>query len=101
MGDGVTCVAWSGNFKSECEMSAWFVKFLGGFLPFITKPFPEWLGKVLWCSGIALLVCITWNKFTKPTTLTEQKAEKIVNYTDSRKVMFGCMRIEAMNSWKH
>lgn len=28
------------------------LKLVGGWLPIGTKPFPEWLGKVLWAVGI-------------------------------------------------
>ena len=36
-------------------MWTWLLKLLGGFLPIGTKPFPEWLGKVIW--GIGMGVC--------------------------------------------
>jgi hypothetical protein len=36
-------------------MIPWLLKFLGGFLPIGTKPFPEWLGKVLWGLGMGVI----------------------------------------------
>lgn len=33
----------------------WFVRFIGGFIPFVTKPFPEWAGKVGWVLGMFLI----------------------------------------------
>lgn len=52
----------------------WFVKLLGGWFPFITKPFGEWLGKIIWVVGIVLLISLAtnvWDKFFPPTPDTQ------------------------------
>lgn len=81
-------------------MWPWLVKLVGGWLPIGTKPFGEYLGKILWAVGIILAVLIIWNKFTKPTTYIrpDQDAEQIVNtyHYESPKTTVGCtsLRVE-------
>lgn len=76
-------------------MISWLIKLIGGWLPIGTKPFPEWLGKVIWCVGIVTLCLIVYHQMTKPSTV--QKAETIVNHTENPKMMgFGCIRYEAL-----
>jgi len=54
-------------------MWAWVVKLIGGWLPTGTKPFGEWIGKIIWVVGIVLMVSLVtnvWEKFfpRKPDT---------------------------------
>ena len=46
-------------------MWAWLVKLIGGWLPTGTKPFGEWIGKIIWVVGIILLVSMATNVFEK------------------------------------
>ncbi len=46
-------------------MWVWLVKLIGGWLPTGTKPFGEWLGKILWVVGIILMVSLATNLFEK------------------------------------
>lgn len=46
-------------------MLAWLIKLIGGWLPIGIKPFPEWIGKIIWAVGIVLLVNLTTNVFEK------------------------------------
>jgi hypothetical protein len=48
----------------------WATKLLGGWLPIGTKPFPEWLGKVLWAIGICLAVNFVISRFFPEKTVT-------------------------------
>jgi hypothetical protein len=59
----------------------WFVKFLGGFLPFITKPFGEWLGKMLFSIIISSTVLLVAGKIfpAKPTTAIDRVETQIIN----------------------
>lgn len=44
----------------------WFLKLISGFFPVDGKR----IGKLIWVIAICLLVLITYNKFTKPTSNT-------------------------------
>lgn len=44
----------------------WFLKLISGFFPVDGKR----IGKLIWVVAICLLVLITYNKFTKPTSST-------------------------------
>ena len=61
---------------------SWLKNLISGWLPIGVnssgdmKSFGEWLGKIIWVVGIVLVVLIAWNRFTKPTTNTNQTVEK-------------------------
>jgi hypothetical protein len=50
---------------------AWFVKLIGGWIPVGTKPFPEWLGKVLWAVGIYLAMYFVMAAVFPPKPVTQ------------------------------
>jgi hypothetical protein len=57
------------------------VKFAGGFLPFLTKPFGEWFGKMLFYVIVSSTVLLVAGKIfpTKPTTVIEKIETQVVN----------------------
>jgi hypothetical protein len=85
-------------------MLAWLQKLIGGWLPIGTKPFGEYIGKIIWVAGCFLLFMIVWNKFTKPTTSIrpDQDAEQIVNiyHNELLRPMFGCASLKVMEYYK-
>lgn len=46
-------------------MWAWIVRLVGGWLPLGTKPFGEYLGKIIWAVGIILMVSLATNIWDK------------------------------------
>jgi hypothetical protein len=76
----------------------WFVRLLGGFLPWVTKPFGEWLGKMLFYVTICSLVLMAYNRIfpTKPMTAIERIETQIVNQCPEENKYVG-MRV---NIWK-
>jgi len=76
-------------------MWAWIIKLIGGFIPIGTKPFPEWLGKVIWgvsMGVIAFLIMTTSCNCRKKTTPPppDQTAGGSIVYVQPR---FGCATI--------
>jgi hypothetical protein len=74
-------------------MMEWLLKLIGGWLPIGTKPFPEWLGKILWAVGIFLLCTFLLNRFfpEKTTTHIESGGTQIIQQAEPRDMMgFGC-----------
>jgi hypothetical protein len=72
-------------------MMAWLLKLIGGWLPIGTKPFPEWLGKVLWAIGI-YIACTTVMGFLFPQkNVINVSAGGIVQQGEQRDLMgIGC-----------
>jgi len=76
----------------------WIIRFLGGFIPWVHKPFGEWLGKILFYAIISLLAMSVYNKVfpTKPTTAIERIETQIVNQCPQENKYFGI----GINLWK-
>jgi hypothetical protein len=76
----------------------WFVKFIGGFLPWVTKPFGEWFGKLLFYAIISTLMMMAYNRIfpTKPTTTIEKVETQIVNQCPEQDKVIGLH----FNIWK-
>ncbi len=74
------------------RLVAWGTRLLGGWLPIGTKPVGEWLGKILWATGIVAAVLLVYHKLTQPTSVsnTPQRAEKIINNYHQPKSGLGC-----------
>lgn len=56
-------------------MGPWFVHFIGGLLPWVTKPFGEWFGKILFYGVIIAIALTVYHKVFEPKSVT--KIEKI------------------------
>lgn len=48
------------------EFGKWFMRLLGGWIPLGTKPFSEWLGKILWVTGVVLVLNFVSGLIIKP-----------------------------------
>jgi len=72
-------------------MWPWLVRLLGGWLPIGTKPLGEWLGKIIWVTGVIVVWLVIYHKFTQATTVTNtpQTAKEIVNNYNQPKAGFG------------
>lgn len=44
-------------------MQSWLTRLISGWIPIGDKPFPEWLGKVLWVVGIYVACTLAMNYF--------------------------------------
>ncbi len=82
-------------------LGTWLTKLIGGWLPIGTKPIGEWLGKIIWVSGIFLVGMILWNKFTKPTSSehtdqTIQAGGQAIRceQTNTPRGTFGCVSLK-------
>lgn len=78
-------------------MMAWLLKLIGGWIPIGTKPFPEWLGKVLWVIGLYLACHAVMSFFypQKNVTTISAGGTQIIQQAEQRDVMgFGC------NAWR-
>lgn len=75
---------------------SWLLKLIGGWLPIGTKPFPEWLGKVLWAVGI-YVACTTVMGFLFPQKhITNVAAGGVVYQGEQRDMMgAGCNFLRA------
>jgi hypothetical protein len=76
---------------------AWCVKLVGGWIPIGTKPFPEYVGKILWAVGIYIVCAIVLNHFfpNKPSVTTIGQGGTQIIYQDQRDTMgIGC------NMWR-
>jgi len=89
------------------SIGAWLWKLLGGFLPIGTKPFPEWLGKIVFWIGMFVLCMFAWKWITRDTNTTvikpDQDAEQIVNVYHQEQVSpgtFGCATVKQMDYYK-
>jgi hypothetical protein len=74
-------------------MGAWFVKLMGGFLPWITKPFGEWAGKILFYAALITIGLVIYHNLTRPTSTTAQHADRdftSVTNNNQPKATFGC-----------
>ena len=71
----------------------WIKRLIGGWLPLGTKPFPEWLGKVLWAIGIFCACQFVISLFQKPNVTTVQ-GDQIIQSEPRDMMGFGC------NMWK-
>jgi hypothetical protein len=71
-------------------MWAWVVKFLGGFIPFLTKPFGEWLGKILWVVAIIIIFNVAMNKLFPPKPNTINVAGNYIAEGKGDVAHFGC-----------
>jgi hypothetical protein len=70
---------------------AWIVRFAGGLIPFIGKPFGEWFGKILWVVCIISAYMLVYHWLTPPKHQTTVQAGGTVNYI-TYKSTFGCSR---------
>ena len=79
-------------------MQTWILKFLGGLIPWVSKPFGEWFGKILFYTIISTLVLLAFNRLfpTKPTTTIEKIETQVVNQCPEEHKAFGIK----MNIWK-
>uniref|UniRef100_A0A6M3LU28 Uncharacterized protein n=1 Tax=viral metagenome TaxID=1070528 RepID=A0A6M3LU28_9ZZZZ len=80
-------------------MWVWLVKLIGGWLPTGTKPFGEWIGKIIWVVGIVLLVSLGTNVFeklfpAKPTQINLGQGSTYVAGEQRDVVGIGC------NMWR-
>lgn len=86
------------------SIGKWAVRLIGGWLPIGTKPVGEWLGKILWASGIFLAGMIVWTKFTQPTTKshTTQKASEMTNiyHQEAPRAAFGCASLRVIEYYQ-
>jgi hypothetical protein len=74
-------------------MMAWLLRLIGGWIPIGTKPFPEWLGKILWAVGIFVVCSIVMAKLFPEKAMTNVgKVEtQIINQAEPRDMMgVGC-----------
>ena len=76
----------------------WFVRLLGGYLPWVTKSFPEWLGKMIFYVSISSLVLLVAGKIfpAKPNTTIEKIETQVVNQCPQENKYFGI----GINLWK-
>jgi hypothetical protein len=73
---------------------SWIIRLVGGWLPIGQKPFPEWIGKILWVVGI-YMACyfILGYIFPQKNNITTigQGGVQIVQQAEPRDVMgIGC-----------
>jgi hypothetical protein len=74
-------------------LGGWLWKLIGGWLPTGTKPFPEWLGKVLWAVGICVAVnlALNWLSPRQSVTTIGSGGTQIIQQAEPRDMMgFGC-----------
>lgn len=74
-------------------MADWIVKLIGGFIPGVSKPFPEWLGKILWVVGIYVALNIFTSHFftTKNVTTVAKGGTQIIQQAEPRDTVgVGC-----------
>lgn len=74
-------------------MAEWIVKLIGGFIPGVSKPFPEWLGKILWVVGIfvALQFAMAYFFPHKNVTTIASGGTQIIQQAEPRDTVgFGC-----------
>lgn len=70
---------------------SWLMKLVGGWLPIGTKPFPEWLGKVLWAVGIFIACQLIMAFFFPNKNVINVGSGGIVQQAEPRDMMgFGC-----------
>ena len=76
----------------------WAVRLLGGFFPFITKPFSEWAGKMIFYAVISFAMLWVWGKVfpMKPTTRIETVETQIINECPKDNRIIGL----SFNIWK-
>lgn len=76
----------------------WLVRLVGGFIPWVTKPFGEWLGKMLFSVIISSTVLLVAGKIfpAKPTTAIDRIETQIVNQCPQENKYFGI----GINLWK-
>ena len=79
-------------------IGVWTIKFLGGLLPFITKGFGEWFGKMLFYAVITFAMMWVWGKVfpSKPTTKIERVETQIINECPVEHPFLGVK----LNIWK-
>jgi hypothetical protein len=87
------------EFPNEKIMWLWLIKFLGGFIPTGTKPFGEWIGKILWvCVWIAIGLTIYHKTFEAKNVTTIEKIEtQVINQCQEKKDPFLGLNF---NLWK-
>jgi len=56
-------------------MWAWVIRLAGGFIPGLTKPFGEWIGKIIWVAVWIVIALTVYHKIFEPKTVT--KIERI------------------------
>ena len=79
-------------------MWAWLTKLVGGWIPIGTKPFPDWLGKVLWAVGIYTACTMLLSHFFPAKTVTTIGAggTQIIQQAEERDMMgLGCTMFRA------
>ena len=76
---------------------AWLLKLIGGWLPIGTKPFPEWIGKIIWAVGIYLACMFIMTKlFPEKPNVINVGAGGIVQQSEPRDMMgIGCNIMKA------
>jgi len=74
----------------------WLWKLIGGWIPNGSKPFPEWLGKVLWAVGICIVVNFAIARLFPVKAVTNIGTGGVQNvYNEQRDTMgIGC------NAWR-
>jgi hypothetical protein len=76
----------------------WLIKFIGGLIPWVSKPFSEWFGKMLFYAIITFVMMWMWGRVfpTKPTTKIERVETQIINECPVEHKAFGIK----LNVWK-
>jgi hypothetical protein len=70
---------------------AWLYKLIGGWIPVGTKPFPEWLGKILWAIGIYLAMYFVMAAVFPPKPVVQNIGTQNVQQAEPRDMMgAGC-----------
>lgn len=79
-------------------MQAWILKFLGGLIPWVSKPFSEWFGKILFYGLLFFVFTTAWNKFIEPKNVTkvERVETQIINECPVEHPFLGVK----LNIWK-
>lgn len=87
---------------------SWLIKLIGGWLPIGTKPFGEYVGKIIWVVGIVVALYFAKqgiDKLFSPAQQTRQTVQSggvantiTHNYPQPR--MFGCSSVKVYEYYK-
>lgn len=86
----------------------WIIKLAGGFIPFLTKPFGEWLGKILWVVGIVLSMYFAKKGIDKlfpppasQVTQVQSGGQSFdIDYNFPKQPIFGCNSVKVYEYYK-